>query len=189
MDYRRNYVPGGTFFFTVVTFKRRQFLCTPLARHHLRSALRVCRQRWPFCIDALVLLPDHLHTIWTLPPGDSDFSKRWGWFKKEFTQQYLACGGLEDGVSLGKHADGRRGIWQPKFWEHTCTDETEFAQLADYVHYNPVKHGLVRCPTDWPYSSFHRFVRMGAYPSDWCCPKGSSSKPLDFTSVEQYAGE
>ena len=92
MEYRWNYVPGGTFYFTLVTFKRRGFLCTPFARHHLREVLRVCRQRWPFRIDAIVLLPDHLHTIWTLPPGDSDFSKRLGWLKKEFTQRYLASG-------------------------------------------------------------------------------------------------
>jgi len=189
MDYRRNYVPGGTFFFTVVTFKRRRFLCTPSARHHLRWVFRICRQRWPFCIEALVLLPDHLHTIWTLPPDDSDFSKRWAWIKKEFTKRYLASGGVEAAVSAGKQNARRRGVWQPKFWEHTCTDETKLTQLTDYIHYNPVKHGLVRCPSDWSYSTLHRFVKMDAYPADWCCPKGLSSKPPDFTSIEHHAGE
>jgi putative transposase len=189
MDYRRNHVPGGTFFFTAVTLKRRPFLCTPSATTHLRSALRACRRRWPFHIDALVLLPDHLHTIWTLPPGDTAYSIRWGWLKKEFTKRYLAAGGAELSVSAGKQADRRRGIWQPKFWEHTCTDEGELARLTDYIHYNPVKHGLVQCPADWQYSSFHRMVKTGIYPSDWCCPKSGSLHPPDFSTVEHHAGE
>ena len=166
-NYRRCYIPGGSYFFTVVTERRAPILANDEARDLLRSAILTCQQQWPFSVDALVLLPDHLHAIWTLPPGDCDYSKRWGFVKKYFTQHWLAANGEEQAVSLSKLQQRRRGIWQRRFWEHALRDECDYAQHLDYLHYNPVKHGLVTAVVDWPYSSFHRFVNEGLYPSHW----------------------
>ena len=170
MNYRRNYVPGATFFFTVVTFERIPFLCDERARRILRESIKACGRRWPFTIDSIVLLPDHLHCIWTLPPNDADFSKRWGWIKKEFTKTWIGADGRVGAVSPSKKRERRQGVWQPKFWEHTMRDDEDYVNHVDYIHYNPVKHGHVRSPADWPWSSFHRYVRMGAYPPDWASP-------------------
>jgi putative transposase len=185
-NYHRLYVPGGSFFFTVVTEGRVPFLCCETARGHLRNVLQACRQLWPFRIDAIVLLPDYLHAIWTLPQGDSDYSKRWGWIKKEFTKAWLAGGGTERTRSESRVRNRRRGVWQRRFWEHTLRDEEDFEKHFDYVHYNPVKHGLVQSPRDWPYSSFHRWVRLSVYPPDWgCSPAGVRHlDKLDKTAME-----
>jgi len=156
--YYRNYTQGGTFFFTLVTEKRRAFLTTELARQHLRRAFREIQNRHPFEIVAIVLMPDHLHTVWTLPDKESDFSLRWRKIKETFTRSYL---------SDSRKRRGRRGIWQERFWEHTCRNEKYLRQCVDYIHWNPVKHGLVAQPADYPYSSFHRFVKLGEYEWEW----------------------
>ena len=166
-NYRRCYVPGGSFFFTVVTERRAAILANDWARDGLRAAFRDCRQRWPFRVDALVMLPDHLHAIWTLPPDDADYSKRWGAIKKHFTQSWLAAGGNEQPLTDSRHRYRRRGIWQRRFWEQAIRDQRDFECHCDYLHDNPVKHGHVTRVADWPYSSFHRFVANGTYPSDW----------------------
>jgi putative transposase len=185
-NYRRAYVPGGTFFFTVVTERRAKILCGTSARACLRRAFRNCRERWPFSVVTIVLLPDHLHAVWTLPKGDSDYPTRWGWIKKEFTKAWLAEGGLEQPISASRRHHRRRGVWQRHFWEHVLQDEADLERHCDYIHYNPVKHGLVACPSDWPYSSFHRWVRLGHYPPDWGC---SSSGPLKFDDLDSSAIE
>jgi putative transposase len=149
-NWKRAHVPGGTFFFSVVTDRRARFLTDIPARPLLGSIIRRCQLRWPFTIDVMVLLPDHLHAIWTLPPGDEEYSKRWEWIKKECTKHWLAAGGLEQRQTAGLICDRRRGVWQPKFWEHTLETVEQFERHFDYVHYNPVKHGLVKCPSDWP---------------------------------------
>src|SRR5687768_13416942 len=135
-NYRRTVRPGGTFFFTVVTYDRLAFLCNAKARAMLRTALRLCQTLRPFEIEAFVLLPDHLHTVWTLPVGDSDFSTRWGLIKKAFTQSWLASGGREGHVSVSREANQRRGVWQRRFWEHTIRDEDDLHRHLDYIHYN-----------------------------------------------------
>jgi putative transposase len=168
-DYRRAYSPGGTFFFTVVTHDRQPILCKTDARNHLRAVMRECQQTWPFEIEALVLLPDHLHTIWTLPEADSNFSRRWGWIKKTFTQRWLACGYVVADVSESKTRRHRRGVWQARFWEHQIRDERDLKSHFDYIHYNPVRHGLATCPHQWRYSTFHKWVEKGEYPADWSC--------------------
>jgi putative transposase len=158
-NYRRAYHPGTTWFFTVVTAHRRPLLANAGAIDALRQSVAVVRRRLPFTIDAWVVLPEHIHAIWTLPDGDADFSRRWGRIKTSFTQR---CGIA--------HRSGHRrdaGLWQPRFWEHLIRDEADFATHFDYLHYNPVKHGHVGCMVDWPYSSFHRCVRRGVYASDW----------------------
>jgi len=166
-DYRRNYIKGGTYFFTVVTEKRRPILNNPLARKCLREAFCHCMQNHPFTIDAIVMLPNHIHAIWTLPEGDADYSKRWGIIKKNFTQSWLKQGGSEVSISKSKQRYYRRGVWQRRFWEHTLSSQADYNQHFDYLHYNPIKHGIVKHLSDYPYSSFHRYVKQGIYSADW----------------------
>ena len=165
--FRRAYVPGGSFFFTMVTERRAPILCTDTSRLFLRTAIRECRQRWPFRIDAMVLLDNHLHAIWILPEGDTRYSARWGWIKKKFTKAYLAADGDEQARSGSRIRQRRRGVLQRRFWEHALRDEEDYARHFDYIHYNPVKHGYVESVQDWPYSTFHRWVKQGVYPQLW----------------------
>ncbi len=161
-DYRRNFVPGGSYFFTVNLADRRLSLLTDHTEK-LRAAFRYTRRHHPFTFDAIVVLPEDLHAIWTLPEGESDFAIRWQLAKATFSR------GLPGGepVSPSRARKGERGIWQRRYWEHTLRDEDDFVRHADYIHFNPVKHGYVRRVEDWPYSSFHRMVRLGLYPADW----------------------
>ena len=182
-DYRRCFVAGGTFFFTVVTHRRRQFLTDDLARTHLGKAIRDIQHDWPFEMPAIVLLPDHLHAIWSLPPGDDKYETRWRRIKGEFTRTFLAAGGGEGPRSKSRIHRKERGIWQRRFWEHTLEDEHDFERHFDYIHYNPVKHGWAKSPADWPYSSFHRWVERGVYDKGW----GRSE--LRFDDLDQTAME
>jgi putative transposase len=162
INYRRNFVPGGTYFFTANLAERRLRL---LSEHVglLRTAFRSVRARYPFTVEAIVILPDHLHAIWTLPEGDADFAVRWRLIKSNFSRA-LPQG---ERISNSRQRKGERGIWQRRYWEHTLRNETDLARHADYIHFNPVKHGLVTRVRDWPYSSFHRMVRLGLCPEDW----------------------
>lgn len=180
-DYRRCYVPGGSYFFTVVTERRAAILANDTARDCLRSAIRHCQHGLPFHVDALVILPDHIHAIWSMPPGDCDYSKRWGIVKRHFTQHWLALGGIEQPISESRKNNRRRGVWQRRFWEHTLRDERDYQHHFDYLHFNPVKHGLVDKVSNWPYSSFHYWVKQGVYPDDW----GYGREIYDFLS-ESY---
>ncbi|HWL85889.1 MAG TPA: transposase [Polyangiaceae bacterium] len=128
----------------------------------LRAAFRSARSERPFAVDAIVILPDHLHTIMTLPADDTDFPGRWRRIKSLFTRHVVIAG-----VAVERNGRGEYALWQRRFWEHTVRDERDFARHADYIHYNPVKHGLVPCVQDWPHSSFHRYVRQGLLPPDW----------------------
>jgi putative transposase len=185
-DYRRYFVPGGSYFFTVNVHQRRRLFADPLAVRLLGSVMRRCLMRWPCTVNAIVLLPDHFHAIWTLPPGDDEYPKRWGWIKKEFTSRWLASGGCEGTISKGRRRERRRGIWQPRYWEHTLRDEDDFERHLDYIHYNPVKHLHVACPHQWPYSSFHRWVQHGVYAWNWACGQGP---PPDFSDITDTVGE
>lgn len=185
-EYRRYYVAGGSYFFTVVSKHRANFLCDELAREILGQKMRTCQARWPFRVDAIVLLPDHLHAMWSLPEGDDRYSQRWGWIKKEFTKAWLAAGGREQVVSKARRRRGDRGVWQSRFWEHQIDDEDDFERHFDYVHYNPVKHSLVDCPKDWAFSSFHRWVRQGTYPINWAC---GLDRPMNFDDLDETAME
>ena len=160
--YRRNFIPGGSFFFTVNLAERRLRLLTENI-DALRAAFRDTRAMHPFEIEAIVVLPDHLHTIWSLPESDCDFATRWRLIKSRFSRS-LPKG---ERVSESRRGKGERGIWQRRYWEHTLRDEHDLARHMDYIHFNPVKHGHVTRVRDWPHSSFHRFVREGIYPEDW----------------------
>jgi putative transposase len=188
-DYRRLYVPGGTYFFTLVTNHRAPLFADELARTVLGTCIRECQEKWSFEINAIVLLPDHLHAIWTLPNKDDHYSTRWGWIKKEFTKRLLAGNKeRETSISIGRERERRRGIWQPRFWEHTIKDVSDFERHFDYIHYNPVKHGYVRCPHEWPHSSFHRWVQAGVYPWHWACGSDAQHQ-FSFRDIEGTVGE
>jgi putative transposase len=155
-NYRRANQPGGTFFFTVVTYRRLPWLTQANSREILRRVIRRVRLEHPFTIDAWVLLPDHMHCIWTLPLEDADFSKRWGLIKAGFTREMKQSSPQPE-----------RSFWQNRFWEHQIRDDLDFERHVDYIHYNPVKHGLVPNVNDWPYSTFHRYIRDGLYEPHW----------------------
>jgi putative transposase len=170
-DYRRFGIAGGTYFFTVNLLERRQDF---LVRHvdALRTAVRATKRDRPFHIDAWVVQPGHMHTIWTLPEGDEDFSNRWKSIKIRFSQT-LPRTERRSAVRVRK---GERGIWQRRFWEHAIRDERDYATHFDYIHFNPVKHGWTDKVIDWPFSSFHRYLRRGIYYADWA---GAVSNQLD----------
>ena len=159
--YRRNFVSGGTFFFTVTLADRRSSTLVEQIGH-LREAFRLTRRERPFAVDAIVVLPDHLHAILKLPQDDADFSGRWRRIKAVFTHNVVRVG-----LSVARNQRGEYELWQRRVWEHTVRDETDFARHVDYIHFNPVKHGLVSRVSDWPHSSFNRYVRGGVLPRDW----------------------
>jgi len=161
--YRRANDPGGCFFFKVVTYHRQHFLTDDRAREHLRHAWRTVQERKPFEVVALCLLPDHLHCIWRLPADDADFSTRWASIKAIFTREYLR-GGDADATRNASHIrSGEAAIWQRRFWEHRIRDEVDLSRHVNYIHFNPVKHGLAIDPKDWPWSTYHRYLREGDY--------------------------
>jgi len=237
-NYRRARTPGGTYFFTLVSYQRQKILCNDDIRTALRAAITQVRTRLPFNIDALVLMPDHLHAVWTLPADDGDYSVRWSMIKRLVTQRVGGCGAPQElcgahgapygdgNIVHGEHGalrskyswgapygDGVNGapqgrvrhahhneilrtdelpgnvahhnentrmpttasrlkrregnIWQRRFWEHQVRDQDDLNRCLDYLHWNPVKHGYASKVADWPYSTFHRFVREGVYPNDW----------------------
>ncbi len=138
----------------------------------------------------MVLLPDHLHALWTLPPGDADFSTRFAVVKKSFTEQWLRLGGHESAISAANSRDRRRGVWQRRFWEHVIRDQDDLNNHLDYIHYNPVKHALATCPHAWPYSTFTRWVKKSSYADDWCCScDGRAATAPHFDQIDTTAME
>ncbi len=182
-EYRRTYGPGGTFFLTWVPHQRSPVFAKTENIDQLRQILRAVRRERPFEIIAAVILPDHLHFLWTLPEGDSDFSWRVGRIKALFTKSVrrpsptgvgwalptsaTEVGSAHPTPSRRKHRES--DIWQRRFWKHTIRDEADLRHHIDYIHYNPVKHGLVNCPHAWPHSSFRHWVNAGSYDLNWCC--------------------
>ena len=161
-NYRRAFAPGGCWFFTANLLDRKSRLLTEEI-DTLRDATRRVRQRFPFQIDAFVVLPDHLHAVWTLPAGDTDFTLRWRLIKSHFAKSQPKTEWLDP----VRRARGERGIWQRRFWEHLIRDENDFQRHVEYCYINPVKHGHVARVQDWPFSSFHRDVRDSIFPQDW----------------------
>ena len=161
-NYRRNRVTGGTYFFTVNILERKKSLLVDQIKE-LRQAILQTKRKRPFYIDAWVVLPDHMHCMWTLPNDDSDYSGRWREIKKAFSKSIPKT----EYLSNTRLRRNERGIWQHRFWEHTIRDEDDYQRHMDYLHYNPVKHGLVNRVQQWPFSIFHHLVEQGVYPQEW----------------------
>jgi putative transposase len=163
MDYRRALHKGGTYFFTVNCLQRKDNDCLVRNISLLREVIAKVKQSHPFKIHAWVVLPEHMHCVMELPEGDADFTKRWMLIKMLFSR------GIPKNERRSKTRVGRRerGIWQRRYWEHLIKSEKDYQAHMDYVHINPVKHGLVKKVKDWPYSTFHKLVEQGVYTQDW----------------------
>lgn len=168
-EYRRLYQPGGSYFFTVVTHKRQKILSSPDHILRLQSAFDRVKEKLPFTMEAFVILPDHIHCIWHMPPEDSDFSTRWRLIKSYFST----------GVKGRVNVRGEKDIWQRRFWEHLLRDEEDWRRHMDYIHYNPVKHGYVMNPGDWPNSSFREALKGGLYSEGWGSEEPGSILAMD----------
>ncbi len=168
-NYKRPFERGGMFFFTLVTHRRRHLFSTAMARRCLHKAIIEEQKIHPFDLTAIVLLPDHLHCIWQLSENDDEFSKKWGRIKSRFSKMWMALGGKEAQISRSRNQRHERGIWQKRFWEHRIRDEEDLMRHVNYIHFNPVKHGFVRCPHEWSYSSFEKWIKQGYYKRDWLC--------------------
>ena len=169
-DVRRYYISGACYFFTVVTYQRRPLFCSPIEINRLREAFKYTMQKYPFHVQGIVILPDHLHCLWRLPHGDANFSIRWRTIKHRFS------------ISTAAKANYRREkeVWQRRFWDHVIRDESDWQRHLDYIHYNPVKHGYVNKALDWPYSSFRRYVSKELYQPDWGSILPDSIKDVDY---------
>ena len=162
-NYRRTLVAGGTFFFTVNLAIRRENNLLVREVRHFRESVGIVRARHPFQIVAAVILPELVHMIWRMPLDDDDFSTRWRLIKSAFSRRLV----LDERRSASRLAKAERGIWQRRYWEHLIRDDNDLRRHVEYIHYNPVKHGHTQTPIEWPYSSFHRYVKHGIYPSNW----------------------
>jgi putative transposase len=163
VHYRRSRVAGGTFFFTVNLRDRRRTLLVDHA-DALRGIVRGVKTQFPFVIDAMAVMPDHWHAVWTLPLGDNDYARRLRLIKARFTRHLV-----KTGVRLVKDTRGDYDLWQKRFWEHTIRDDRDFEAYVNYIHINPVKHGYVARAVDWPHSTIHRYIKNGTLPADWAC--------------------
>jgi putative transposase len=162
MRYRRANTANASWFFTVNLAERNKSLLTENI-DLLRAVMRKVKQRHPFIIEAMVILPDHLHAIWTLPEGDANYPMRWSLIKSGFSRMITKT----ERINASRLARRERGIWQRRYWEHQIRDETDLQRHIDYIHYNPVKHGYAGQASDWPYSSIHRYIRAGDLTLDW----------------------
>ena len=158
---------GEMVFLTLVTAGRRKLFLSEQPRRLLRQAMERTRHQRPWTTVGLVLLPDHIHMLWRMPTDDLDYSVRISALKNCFTRAFLWSGGQEAPVPAGQCRHGLRGVWQRRFWEHTIRDARDFRMHLDYIHLNPVKHGLAERVRDWPWSTFHQYVLRGWYEPDW----------------------
>jgi putative transposase len=189
-DYRRYFVAGATYFFTILTYKRHPIFANDANVQRLREALVSVKSELPFEINAAVVLPDHAHFLWTLPQRDDAYSKRIGKMKVAFTRSLRGAGMLPKYVSRSRRDRHESDVWHRRFWEHLIRDQHDFDRHIDYVHYNPVKHGLVSCPHAWKASSFHYWVTRGVYEATWGCNCGQRKYPeMDFSDIENTVGE
>ena len=164
MQYRRHRQAGGSYFITINLLNRKSQL---LIEHIdvLRQAFARVKQRHPFQIPAIVVLPEHLHFIMELPAGDDDFATRIMLIKQNFSRHIPKT----EVIQVSRYKKGERAIWQRRYWEHCIRDERDYEHHIHYIHINPVKHGWVKKASEWPYSSIHRYIAKGIYPKDWAC--------------------
>ncbi len=179
MRYRRLRIEGASYFFTVVTYKRQQLLKCDDAVALFVTALRAVQSAHPFELDAYVILPDHLHMIWTLPDGDSDYPMRWRQIKSAFTRSFEAKDG--EVISPSRKSKSENAVWQRRYWEHTIAGDADFSAHVEYIHFNPVKHKLAMAPRSWPHSSFHQWVARGQYDINW----GSDDYELGGLAIQE----
>ena len=172
--YIRARVPGASYFFTLTLQDRRSSL---LIEHvdTLRKAFQAVRRTHPFTMEAVSVLPDHLHCIWTLPEEDTDYSTRWSLIKASFSRAVPQ----REQVGASRIRRRERGIWQRRYWEHVIRDEAEYARIFDYIHYNPVKHGHAASCASWRHSSFRKYVEAGLYTEDWAASPETSAIDWD----------
>ncbi len=166
MRYRRTEATGASYFFTVVTFRRQAVFTEAPVVEMLERAIRRVQERRPFVVEAQVVLPDHLHALWTLPEEDSDYPTRWRLIKEAFTREYVPAYGLIWNDAR-RRARGERTVWQRRYWEHLIRDDGDFSAHLEYIHLNPVRHGLVKAPRDWQHSTFLKWVANGSYDLTW----------------------
>jgi len=181
-EYRRIYVPGGLYFFTLVTYQRKKIFSSPLAQSLFLNAVNHVRSYHPFTVVAYCLLPDHIHLIWQLPEDDYEYSKRIGAIKRRFSINYRQCYHISAPEKSSMIKRREATIWQRRFWEHFIRDEEDLEHHLNYLHFNPVKHGLVKRVRDWEASTFTDFVKLGYYDLDW----GGN---YQIKEPDQYFGE
>lgn len=169
-EYRRLYREGGWYFFTVLTYHREKILTQPAHIMRLRHAFHLVKDKYPFYIDGIIILPDHIHCIWRLPTEDDDFSLRWKLIKRYFSI----------GINTPLTGRAEKKVWQRRFWEHLLRNEKDWQAHMDYIHYNPVKHGYVKSPKDWHHGSFHSAVKRGLYDEDWGASEPCSIKGMNL---------
>ena len=175
MQYRRDKTKGACYFFTVVTHQRQPILTLPKNIERLREGFRREQNKNRFTIDAIVILPDHLHCLWQLPENDDDYSGRWSRIKRYFS---TGCTDQQTQPDDSRNKKREKAIWQRRFWEHKIRDDRDWQNHMDYIHYNPVKHTYVDQVKDWPYSSFLRNVERGWYKEEWGCVEPDNIKNM-----------
>ena len=198
MEYRRAWRPGGWYFFTLVTYKRLPILTVPENVSRLRMSFHHVMQKRPFEIDGIVVLPDHVHCIWRLPEEDADFATRWRLIKHFFSRSCFVGKMGKASPALVEWADHahqttadekqsnsrkgkrERAVWQRRYWEHLIRNEEDWRRHMDYIHYNPVRHGLASVPAEWPYSSFKQCVEKGWYSVEWGSSEPKTIAEMDF---------
>jgi len=168
-DYKRMRIPGVSYFFTLVTHNRNPVFTSPEHIVLLRESIQYVMTKRPFNIQAAVVLPDHIHCIWEMHDED-DYSMRWQMIKTQFSR-----------TLRNKNPEWKqKAIWQPRFWEHAIRDKNDLHCHMDYIHYNPVKHGLVSSPSDWEYSSIHKHIELGLYDKNWGATEPDSVRGMEF---------
>ena len=188
-DYRRYWVPGGTYFFTLVTHQRKPLFADVANVQRLRDALAIVQREQPFRFLAAAVLPDHMHFLWALPTGDSAYGRRIGRMKVLFTRSLQDAGSITRATSISRQKHRESDFWQRRFWEHTLDNEDEMSGYLDYIHYNPVKHGWASCPHAWKASSFRQWVSRGLYELEWgCCCQGRNSS-VSIPHIANQMGE
>jgi putative transposase len=189
-NYRRAYIPGGMLFLTIITYRRMPIFGAPENVALLPRVIQRVKQEQPFDFPAAVILPDHVHFLWSLPRGDTSYSRRIGAMKVLFTRVPRGRGALPIDVCASRRKHRESDVWHRRFWEHTIEGEDDFERHLNYIHHNPVKHALAACPHLWPYSSFRRWVRNGLYPEDWgCCCGGRLPILPDMAHLDGVTGE
>ena len=189
-NYRRLYLQGSTIFLTIVTYNRQPIFANPNNISLLRQAIAKVKSEKPFLIEGAVILPNHLHFLWTLPPHDYNYSYRISRLKVLFTREFRGRNYQARNISNSRLKHRESDVWQRRFWEHTIKDENEYENFLNYIHYNPVKHGLVSCPHFWQYSSFHTSVNKGIYQNNWACICNHKKPKIpNFSKIIKYTGE